>query len=252
VALGLAVLGVLAVAGPGAMGQAPPACQSSAGAVVDAPTLIAYRRTATIKVFANTPEAQAGTLSVVARDPAQPISHPVGRPYSQLETDGGNRRLRFTVEQDDGDAVASLTWTATENGTSCRSQVSATITTSAGKRPFISVGHERGRRIIFGHESPECTQTRVLSWKVEVKGRGGLVRESTADICGKSFHRTGSNPHFTLTARTGVVVFGAKRPSGTYRATYRVLVGGRVVMHGGLRVIVRRGATVVVISIRRP
>jgi hypothetical protein len=236
-----------------AQAQSPPACQSNTGVTIDQPKLIAYQRTGIIKVFAATPEAQAtGVLTIRAKDAGHPIAHPAAVPYSQLATQGGNRRYRFKAEKGDGDAVVALTWTKTENGTTCRAQRSETITINKGKRPFISIGHERSPRIIFGHESPDCVQTRVLSWKVEVKGPGGRVRELVSDVCGKNWHRKGSNAHFTLTARSGVVVFRARRPHGEYKATYRVVVGGKLAVHGGLRAIVRRGEVIVVISIRRP
>jgi hypothetical protein len=249
----LVVLGGCLAGAPPAMAQTPPACQDNAGVNVDRPRLIAYGRTGIIKVFAVTPEAQAtATFTITAKDPARPIAHPASVPYSQLATQGGNRRYRFKAETGDGDAVVALTWRKTENGATCRAARSETITINRGKRPFISIVHERSPRIIFGHERPECVETRVVSWKVEIRGQGGRVRQLVSDVCGKNFHRRGSNAHFTLTARSGVVVFRARRPRGEYRATYRVVVGDKLVVRGGLRAIVRRGKVIVVISIRRP
>ena len=144
--------------------QTPPACQTNTGVNIDRPRLIAFGRTGIIKVFAATSEAQAtATFSITAKDPARPISHPVSVPYSSLATQGGNRRYRFRAEKGDGDALVALTWTKTENGVSCRAQRSETITINKGKRPFISIGHERSPRIIFGHESPDCVARRRRS-----------------------------------------------------------------------------------------
>jgi hypothetical protein len=250
-------LAACCAAAPAAHGQTPPACQSNTGANIDRPKLVAWSRSGIIKVFAETPEAQAtGTFSVSAKDPAHPISHPVSMPYAQLgsQEQGGNRRYRFKAEKGDGDALVSLTWTKVENNATCTARVSQTITVNKGKRPFISIGHERSPRIIFGHESPDCTETQVVSWKMVVTGPGGTVRESSADVCADSkfFHRRGSNAHFTLTARSGVMVFTARRPHGEYKASYRVTVGGKLAVHGGLRALVRRGKVIVVISIKRP
>lgn len=237
---------------PGAGAQLPSACVDRSGVNIDRPRLVAWGRTGTIKVFAETTEAQSGTFGIRAKDPAHPIAHPATVPYSQLATQGGNRRYRFKAERNDGDAVVSFTWTKTENGHSCQAHVEFAMSVNKGRRPFISIGHERSPRIIFGHEKPDCVETRVLSWKVEIRGRGGRVRELVSDICAKNFHRKGSNAHFTLTARSGVVVFTARRPSGEYKASYRVVVGGKLAVHGGLRAIVRRGKVIVVISIKRP
>ena len=87
---------------------------------------------------------------------------------------------------------------------------------------------------------------------MEIRGPGGRVRQLVSDVCGRNFHRRGSNAHFTLTARSGVIVFRARRPAGEYLASYRVVVGGKLAAHGGLRAIVRRGKVIVVISIKRP
>jgi hypothetical protein len=237
---------------PGAGAQNAPACQDNTGANIDRPRLVAWERTGVIKVFAETPEAQAtGTFTISAKDPAHPIAHPVSVRYLELGSSDGNRLYRFRTEKNDGDALVALTWTKTEHGQACRAQTSQTITVNQGKRPFISIVHERSPRIVFGHEKPECTETQVLSWKVEIRGPGGRVRELISDICGKNWHRKGSNAHFTLTARSGAVVFKARRPSGEYKASYRVVVGRKVVVHGGLRALIRRGKVIVVISIKR-
>jgi hypothetical protein len=253
--LGLAVLAAAAgwAAVPGATAQNQAACQSNAGVNIDRPRLVAWSRSGVVKVFAETDEAAAtGTFAIRAKDPARPIAHPASLPYSQLGSQGGNRRFRFKAERNDGDAVVSFTWTKTENGRNCQARVEFGMAINKGKRPFISIVHERSPRIIFGHEKPDCTQTQVVSWKVEIRGPGGRVRELNADVCGKNWHRKGSNGHFTLTARSGVVVFRARRPSGgDYKASYRVVVGSKVVVHGGLRATVRRGNVIVVISIKR-
>jgi hypothetical protein len=242
-----AALAVPATAGA----QAPPACASSSGAVIDAPRRIAYGRTGTVTVFASTTEAQGGVLTIRAADPARPITHPAAVSYSQMSSSGGNRRFRFRVADGDGDAVAAFEWTASENRNACRARVSTTIRTGRGARPFISIDHERSRRIVFGHERPECRETARVSWRVEVSGPGGRLSRSTSDICGQRFRRSGSNPGFTMRARRGAIVLDARRPRPVYRASYRVYVGGRLVVRGGLRAIVRRGRVIVVISIRR-
>jgi hypothetical protein len=250
---GLLAAAAAIAAVPGAGAQTAPACQSNAGANIDRPRLVAWERTGIVKVFAETDEAAAtGVFSITAKDPAHPIAHPVSLPYAQLGEEEGNRRFRFRAERNDGDAVVSFKWTKVENNRTCQAHVEYTMAINKGRRPYISIGHERTSRIIFGHESPDCTETQVVSWKVEIRGPGGRVRELTKDVCGKIFHRKGSNAHFTLTARSGVIVFRAKRPpGGSYQASYRVVVGKKVVVHGGLRVRLRRGRPIVVISIKR-
>lgn len=237
---------------PGAAQSGPPACTYNDGAVIDAKSPVAYQRSTPVRVTATTPDAGQGTFTITARDPAHPIAHPASVSYSALAKNSiGEGTYSFHAERGDGDAVAAFTWTTTENGTSCQAQVRAVIRVIAGELPRVMIVHEHTRKVFFSVERPECVSTAIVPLAIEVRGPGGRVRQAIGDACGTSFHRTGRNPNFALTARDGVVTFVARRLPHTYRATYRVLVNNRVAVSGAMRVVLVKGRPIVVISIHR-
>jgi len=244
------ILALALLAVPAAAQSAPPPCAYNDGAAIDAKSPVAYDRSTAVHVTATTADAGNGTLTITASDPARPIAHPATVSYSALPKNSiGEARYFFHAERGDGDAIAAFTWTTSENGTACQSQVRAVIRVIAGQRPRAMIVHEHTRKIFFSVERPECVSTAIVPFAVEVRGPGGRVRQTLPDACGTQFTRTGHNRNFALTGKDAVVTFIARR--APYRATYRVLVNNELAVSGALRVVRVRGRPIVVISIHR-